>query len=218
MILILSIIGILGLLFLEYYIYKRDNSNIKIRQFILSNKFFEVLIELIIIVLGATIAINFSNLQEQKKDKEKSIALLKAAKVEIEESYNMNKHYISMYDEKKIGLGELKYNTSYNISTLNKIIDNDTVMVTITPLSYRIFCNNLDNANKFNTLLMKADAKDENIYRYVNAIDSHLENILFEINNEILHLKGRSTEKNLEKKYSSYIKLKYKRIDGNVIN
>ena len=159
MILILSIIGIFGLLFLEYYIYKRDNSNIKIRQFILSNKFFEVLIELIIIVLGATIAINFSNLQEQKKDKEKSIALLKAAKVEIEESYNMNKHYISMYDEKKIGIGELKYNTSYNISTLNKIIDN-----------------------------------------------------------EILHLKGRSTEKNLEKKYSSYIKLKYKRIDGNVIN
>lgn len=50
-------------------------------------------------------------MQEQKKDKEKSIALLKAAKVEIEESYNMNKHYISMYDEKKIGLGELKYNT-----------------------------------------------------------------------------------------------------------
>ena len=218
MILILSIIGIFGLLFLEYYIYKRDNSNIKIRQFILSNKFFEVLIELIIIVLGATIAINFSNLQEQKKDKEKSIALLKAAKVEIEESYNMNKHYISMYDEKKIGIGELKYNTSYNISTLNKIIDNDTVMVTITPLSYRIFCNNLDNANKFNTLLMKADAKDENIYRYVNAIDSHLENIIFEINNEIFNLKGRSTEKNLEKKYSSYIKLKYKRIDGNVIN
>lgn len=111
MILILSIIGIFGLLFLEYYIYKRDNSNIKIRQFILSNKFFEVLIKLIIVVLGATIAINFSNLQEQKKDKEKSIALLKAAKVEIEESYNMNKHYISMYDEKKIGLGELKYNT-----------------------------------------------------------------------------------------------------------
>ncbi len=67
MILILSIIGIFGLLFLEYYIYKRDNSNIKIRQFILSNKFFEVLIKLIIIVLGATIAINFSNLQEQKK-------------------------------------------------------------------------------------------------------------------------------------------------------
>lgn len=68
-------------------------------------------------------------------------------------------------------------------------------MVTITPLSYRIFCNNLDNANKFNTLLMKADAKDENIYRYVNAIDSHLENILFEINNEILHLKGEVQKK-----------------------
>lgn len=43
MILILSIIGIFGLLFLEYYIYKRDNSNIKIRQFISVISFLKVL-------------------------------------------------------------------------------------------------------------------------------------------------------------------------------
>lgn len=58
-----------------------------------------------------------------------------------------------------------------------------------------------------------SDNEDENIYTYVKCINSHLETILYEIDSEILYLKGKYTEKNVQNKYYKYIETKYIPID-----
>lgn len=130
-----------------------------------------------------------------------------------QESYNLNSAFISKYDEGNFTIGELKYNASCNLSTLNKVLDNDMVIVTITPISYQVLCNNMDNANIFNDMRNNADNEDGNIYTYVKGINSHLETILYEIDNEILYLKGKYTEKNVQNKYYKHIETKYIPID-----
>lgn len=213
MILLFSVVGIFVLFALKYFIDKKDNANIKVKEFIVSKKFLEAVTELIVIILGATIAINFTNIQEKKENKQRTIALLEATKSEIEESYNLNSAFISKYDEGNFTIGELKYNASCNLSTLNKVLDNDMVIVTITPISYQVLCNNMDNANIFNDMRNNADNEDGNIYTYVKGINSHLETILYEIDNEILYLKGKYTEKNVQNKYYEHIETKCISID-----
>ena len=181
MILLFSVVSIFVLFALKYFIDKKDDANIKVKEFIVSKKFLETVTELIGIILGATIAINFTNIQEKKENKQRTIALLEATKSEIEESYNLNSAFISKYDEGNFTIGELKYNASCNLSTLN-------------------MRNNADN-------------EDGNIYTYVKGINSHLETILYEIDNEILYLKGKYTEKNVQNKYYKHIDTKYIPID-----
>lgn len=67
MILLFSVVGIFVLFALKYFIDKKDNANIKVKEFIVSKKFLETVTELIVIILGATIAINFTNIQEKRK-------------------------------------------------------------------------------------------------------------------------------------------------------
>ena len=73
--------------------------------------------------------------------------------------------------------------------------------------------SNMDNANIFNDMRNNADNEDGNIYTYVKGINSHLETILYEIDNEILYLKGKYTEKNVQNKYYKHIETKYIPID-----
>ena len=81
MILLFSVVGIFVLFALKYFIDKKDNANIKVKEFIVSKKFLETVTELIVIILGATIAINFTNIQEKKENKQRTIALLEATKL-----------------------------------------------------------------------------------------------------------------------------------------
>lgn len=214
MILIFTIIGIFVLFLLKYYIYNKENRGIKLKEFLISKKFCETLIELMIIVLGATIAINFTNIQEKQKDKQNAIDLLEEARFEIYESYKLNKVLIEQYDQKNIGIVQLKYNAKNNNATLRKILDNSMIIVTISSLSYRVLCNNVDNANSFYDFIARADKKDKAIYTYIRTMNSHLETIMFEIDNEILYLKGKRSEKNLKVMYNHYFNTKYKSVDS----
>lgn len=77
----------------------------------------------------------------------------------------------------------------------------------------KYFIDKKDNANIFNDMRNNADNEDGNIYTYVKGINSHLETILYEIDNEILYLKGKYTEKNVQNKYYKHIETKYIPID-----
>lgn len=121
---------------------------------------------------------------------------------------------IEQYDQKNIGVAQLKYNVKNNNATLRKILDNSMIIVTISSLSYRVLCNNVDNANNFYDFIARADKKDKGIYTYIRTMNSHLETIMFEIDNEILYLKGKRSEKNLKVMYNHYFNTKYKSVDS----
>ena len=55
---------------------------------------------------------------------------------------------------------------------------------------------------------------DKGIYTYIRTMNSHLETIMFEIDNEILYLKGKRSEKNLKVMYNHYFNTKYKSVDS----
>lgn len=96
---IISIIGIISLLFLSYMIYRSDVTNPTITNFIISKDFFDTLREFILVILAATIAMNFSNIQDKKITKEKMITLLELSKSEIDSSYTQNQYFIDEYDK-----------------------------------------------------------------------------------------------------------------------
>lgn len=209
MVWVMSFIGIVFLVILNYMIYRRENPDGKTRMFIRSKKCWETLIELIVIVLGATLAINFSDIQQARDNKEKVVLLLEASRGEVATSYLANEYWISKYETKEATLGELKYNLHYNIRTLDNLLDNDVVIITLTPISYSVFCNQIDLTNFFNKKLQESEEDDEYIYTYIKALNSHLENILFEIDNEILYLEGEYKAKEVEIKYNEFLKSKY---------
>ena len=62
---------------LKYFIDKKDDANIKVKEFIVSKKFLETVTELIVIILGATIAINFTNIQEKKENRNPDFSYMK---------------------------------------------------------------------------------------------------------------------------------------------
>ena len=202
-----TIVGVVVLFGCNYLNYKKENT--KIKGFFINKIFRETLAELIIVVLGVTIAINFSDKLEKKEAKEKLITLLEVSKTEIESTYNFNKFFISEYDKSNISISELKYNSKFNVSTLDNILSNDMVIVTLTPLSYSVLCNNINIAKDFYALISDADKDDEYIYVYVKALNSHLETILFEIDNEISYLDGKKSEVDINANYQNYFSSKY---------
>lgn len=207
MVWLFTIVGVVVLFGCNYLNYKKENT--KIKDFFINKIFRETLAELIIVVLGVTIAINFTDILEKKEAKEKLITLLEVSKTEIENTYNFNEYFISEYDKSNISISELKYNSKFNVSTLDNILGNDMVIVTLTPLSYSVFCNNIDIAKDFYTLISEANKDDEYISMYVKALNSHLETILFEIDNEISYLDGKKSEEDINANYQKYFSSKY---------
>ena len=190
---------------------QEDNAKIKsFFGFLMSVNFLKTIIELLVIILGATIAISFTQITEKKQARERMASLLKLAEAQITTSYAKNNFFLKRYDEDKGSIGELKYNSSCETSFIEYILENNEALITLTPFTISVLYSNNTNAKNFYETVNKADEKDENVKIYVQSINSHLNLMDEAIKAEIDYLEGRSSEEEIQKYYNDIIFSKFK--------
>lgn len=192
---------------------QEDNEKIKsFFRFLMSVNFLKTIIELLVIILGATIAISFTQITEKKQAQERMASLLKLAEDQITTSYKSNVHFLTRYDKGKASIGELKYNSSCETIFIEYLLENNEALTTLTPFTISVLYNNNRNAKLFYETVNKADDKDENIKIYVQSINLHLILMDVAIKDEIDYLEGRSSEEEIQKHYHEILFGEFKTI------
>jgi len=174
------------------------------KDFIKSKQLWNVIKELLVIILGVTLAINFTSSVEKKQNKEKVITMLESVTEEIRMQYFSNSSIIGAYSKDLI-TSEEAIQTEINGRTafIENILNNDTVIATTSPIMYSIMICNVDNINDSLSRISTEEGKD--LITSVRCVNNCFENILWAIEAEIKHLQGVYSEKKLHELYIQYI-------------
>lgn len=174
----------------------------------------DIVKEIIIILLSATLALNFANIEESNKTHKKVIKLLETTHCDINSQYMHNNVLLDEYNNEFIDAKILKANTMHNTALIETILDNDTVIATVSPLMFSVLTSELRNLNSFYDFLTNAE-DNKNIITMALSVKSHNETILWALDTEIKHLQKLYSEKELESLYQEYIDNKYQKIEIN---
>ena len=188
---------------------KKSRKLIIIKKYFRSENFLRTIIDLLVIILGATIAINFSEFQEKRHDKEQIATLLNLARQQIENEIMANEVSIEIYEESSNDLDELKYNMSYDISVIELILNNSDVLNTLTPYTISSLLSLKRNTDRFYKSIIEANHTDNNIPIYVKGLISQLQDMEKVIGFEIDYLEGKTSIKSIEERTQELIFSKY---------
>lgn len=200
--------GILMLLLIQFKIYKK-NQNGHLIEFIKSEQSLEILKELLVIILGATVALNFTNIEDKNQTKKTVTKFLEVVYNDISIQYGHNESLVNKYNEKKMSAKQVKYNIQYNTTLFENILNNDTIITTVSPLIYSMLINDFRNLNNFHDAVEEQSDNEDYIITMILSMNSHNENIMWALETEIKHLEGSYTENELENLYNEYINSKY---------
>lgn len=213
----ITCLGIIILIVIQLILYKRnENKPVKsfntIKTFIISNSFLDVIKELLVILLGVTLALNFSSIVERNQTKEKVIKLLEVARDEMEEAHYSNIFFTSLYEQGDIEVALVKANIKDYSETLKNILANDTIMTTISPFMYGHLLSDIRSLNAFYEYLDKV-SDDESNRSVILSINFTSERILLELDAEIKHLQGIYCEQDLRDILDKYLDEHFEIID-----
>lgn len=175
------------------------------KEFLKSQQLWNISKELLVIILGVTLAINFTSAVEEKETKEKVIKMLESTTSEIKGEIDLNRFLLELYEEGKIGSKEIQNNAKSNIALIENVLTNDKVIFTMSPVMHTALINDAHNVSS------QGDKIDEieggALTMVVENINRDLEKILWEIEAEIRYLRGIYTEEELTKLYALYVEL-----------
>ncbi|MBD5395215.1 MAG: hypothetical protein HDR71_13330 [Lachnospiraceae bacterium] len=206
--LIITCLGILILFVIQFVLYKK-NQNGSLKKIFKSEQLLDVLKELLVIILGATVALNFTNVEEKKQTKETVMRLLEVTYSDISMQYVANEILLDNYKQERMSAQQVKYNTQYNTALFENVLNNDTVITNISPLMYSMLVNDFRNLSLFYESLEEYSDNDEYVITMISNMNSHNENIMWALEKEIKHLKGEYKEQELKDLYQEYISSKY---------
>lgn len=89
--LLITCLGIFILFIIQFILYKKKQ-NTGLKKFLKSEQLLDIFKELLIIILGATIALNFTNVEEKEKTKETVMKLLEVTYNDISMQYVTNEN------------------------------------------------------------------------------------------------------------------------------
>jgi len=193
----LSIIGILVILLMQIILFKKENLDFNLKLFIKSKELLEVFKEFLVVLLGVTIAIYLTNIDSGNQNKNKVIALLEVSQNELDEAYTMNAFFIKQYEERIIDARTMKANIKNNNSVLRNVLENDTVIIIISPFTYSFLLNNLRSVDAFYNNLHDNAINDNDIYTSVIALNKHIKVLIDAIDIGNDYLRGRCNGKDL---------------------
>ena len=155
-------------------------------------------VEFLAILLSVTIGINFDEWQQNKQQKEQIMALLEVSVGEINSSVSLNEFFLRPYENLEEGqtvsetaAGVLKSNAACKVASIEKILDMESVMVTLSPGAYNVMCNCIENAQKAFAYLQTLDYKTEanEIGTVTQSVNVHLQMLM-----SIIELEQRCLE------------------------
>lgn len=185
----------------------------KLMELIKNIELLDLAKELLIIFIGAFIALYVTNYSENMDEKEKVMKLFKIANSEISNEYAHNQYLLAQYDVDSMKIEEVYYNTVNYTDVLENLMNNDTVMITLSAEGYSRILNDMRILNNAYNQLMTLDPQDENIILYLKMMNSHCENLLYSMEVEGKYLNGKYSEKDVHTLYYDYISNKYIPID-----
>lgn len=165
MILGVSAIGAIVILVLQYRIFRLENieqgnkENKKsaartakekkksLFDFLTSADFSKAVIDLLVIILGATIAINITDLHEKKQTKEQVVQLLDLARKQAENNIELNEETLQSFNELRVEIGDLKDSVAYEVSMTELVIENNDAVITLTPVTISTLTSAINGIN-----------------------------------------------------------------------
>lgn len=187
-------------------------TNQGVKQFVKSEQLWSVIKEFLAVLLGVTLAINFTSAVEKKQTQEKVIKMLDSVTGEITAQILFNEGFLDSYNEDKISDAELRNNAKGSTALIESILNNDTVIVTTSSTMYSMMINNVDIIQDLWSSVDKASGDD--LATTIKAINTHFKNILWAIQSETKYLQGKCSEDDLKKSYNEYINTVYTLIDS----
>ena len=201
MIAMISAFGVLGLIGLRLFSFWQDRPEEGFKKF-LAKEMTRTGAEFLAILLSVTIGLNLGEVQQNQQQKEQIRALLEVSVGEIESSLALNATYLQPFEKLKEGqtvsetaAGMAKSNAKCNVATIEKILDMESVMATISPGAYHTMCNCIDNAQLFYNRLQTLDYKTQSneIGMHLRSVNLHLEMLISMVDLELCHLRGELT-------------------------
>ena len=119
MVWIFSVLGVCLMFTCSFFNYRQENNTDSFKSYLKDKSFREITIELIVVILGVTLAINFSEILDKRETNARMKELLELGCAEVIASYNANEILLKSYKEKSTSVAEIKYN-GVTVKTLTK--------------------------------------------------------------------------------------------------
>ena len=163
-----TVLSIILLLIIQFLLHKNTVGRFelkweKILEFIKNIEILDLAKELLIIFIGAFIALYVTNYSENLDEKEKVIKLFNIASSEISTEYAQTQFFLEQYDAGSMEAEEVYYNINNYTGVLENLMDNDIVMVTLSAEGYARILNDLRILNDIYDRLMKLDSKNDEL-------------------------------------------------------
>ena len=212
MILGVSAIGAIVVLVLQYRIFRLENieqgnkENKKsaartskekeksLFDFLTSADFSKAVIDLLVIILGATIAINITDLHEKKQTKEQVVQLLDLARKQAENNIELNEETLQSFKELRVEIGDLKDSVAYEVSMTELVIENNDVVITLTPVTISTLTSAINVINDVCKKIDETDDPDKILNTYIPKINEQLTIMKEAAKIEIDYLEGRCSK------------------------
>ena len=219
MILGVSAIGAIVVLVLQYRIFRLENieqgnkENKKsaartskekeksLFDFLTSADFSKAVIDLLVIILGATIAINITDLHEKKQTKEQVVQLLDLARKQAENNIELNEETLQLFKELRVEIGELKDSVAYEVSMTELVIENNDVVITLTPVTISTLTSAINVINDVCKKIDETDDPDKILNTYIPKINEQLTIMKEAAKIEIDYLEGRCSKQEAGERY-----------------
>lgn len=163
MIWLFSATGICFLFIFSYFNYKQENAEASVKAFLKNKAFRDMAIGLISVILGVTIAINFSDVLEKNENNSRMIELLRLGANEIVNYYEHNESLLSEYKDGNMPIEKVKSKVMASTKTLENILINESVMVSLSPTTYVGLSNHIYLVNQFYSKLQEVQNDDREI-------------------------------------------------------
>lgn len=219
---IIIVFGIV-LIIIQIFLYKKEISDIKIEKkniidIIKKLKFLELLKEVLIIFFGAFVAICITDFSENSSHKNNVIKFIDIANNEINNEHKFNQYFISQFEDGKMTVSEVFYNSVNYANVLENLMNDSMVMEILSSVSYTRILNDMRIHNDTYRNLKELNPDDKLVITYIKMMDSHCENLLYSIQIEQKYLAGDYTEDQLQSLYQEYLEDKYIKIDESEMN
>lgn len=214
--LIATFLGCILLFAIEFILYVREKElnkkHIKskgliniCKEYIKSTVFMNGVKDFLIICLGATIALNCTAYVDNKDTENTVINLLEATKSDISVQYNMSSHFYEQYIEGIYSIDFVLANTKEQNKLIESILENDIIIITISPFSYSMLTSGVRNLETLYECLQIKNSSEEDYATVLLSINNTYEIIDFALDLEIKRLNGTYTDEYVEKMYEEYL-------------
>lgn len=155
----------------------------KMKNYLRSESFRKIVIEVCSVFLGAILAIQFTMWDDNAKTKARVQDAFRIAVRDIETQSRIIAELIERYDKQELDVESLRINVSPDLSLIERMLYNDDIIIILNNGSYSMLLNNYRSVQSFADYLKSNRlAKDDYIVEVCHKLSLHMEYLAEELN------------------------------------